>query len=100
MNDLDDLREAHRLEVEALEMRIDELMLNDQVDLTEQHKRNRIARATNSLILNLNSLSSDTLLFFQEIEDYSPEAQRSILRALKAHHDVLVSQFNTHNLPL
>ncbi len=100
MNDFDELRAAHAAEVEALEARIDELLQEDQVALTSQHQRNRIARATNSLIMNLNALNGDTALFFQEFEQYSPQAQTAILRGLKQFKDLAVNQFKTFNLPI
>ena len=72
----------------------------DTQEHSEQIRIGRVSRVGNSLILNLQELNSSTGLFFAEMEHYPESTKRAVLRLLKQHHDLLVSQFKTFNLHL
>ena len=90
--------------INAYEALVEELTSDDEVrSLVQQgqlHRRNRIARAQNSLTLNLDELVSSTGIFFSDFEEFDPVAQRSFLRLLKNFHDLVVTSFDQRNLPL
>lgn len=78
--------------------RIEELREQVIPDKIEESRRNRIARAGNSLIFNLEALNNDALMFFAELEDFNPATQRTVLRQMKQFRDLLHSQLDLHNL--
>ena len=87
-------------ENQALLQSLEELADHAQKTEPEEYRKSRLARTGNSLILNLEALNNDTGGFFAELEHYHPSTQRSVLRLLKQHHDLLVNQFQLHNLHL
>ncbi|QNI58949.1 hypothetical protein SynBIOSU31_02083 [Synechococcus sp. BIOS-U3-1] len=97
------------MRINDLQKERDELLTAlEQVALTnrsdqehsEQCLNGRIARAGNSLILNLDELNSSTGIFFSNFEEFPDSTRKAVLRLLKQHHDLLVSQFQLHNLSL
>jgi hypothetical protein len=91
------LREENDLLLQAINALQEE---QKSMEHLEQCRIGRIARAGNSLILNLEELNSSTGLFFAEMEHFPEPTRRAVLRLLKQHHDLLVNQFKTFNLHL
>ena len=91
-----ELQQENTTLIESLE----EVASSSQEVDPEEYRRTRLARTGNSLILNLEALNHDTGGFFAELEHFHPETQRTVLRLLKQHHDLVVNQFTLHNLHL